>query len=182
MKRTTIATAAATVVAAIAISAAAVLAVPAGAADTYTPALAPKATTSVKVAVDEAAAYTASAAKRVAAVARKRTAKRAAARKVTTVSSTSAGTSDAARAQSVLAGLIAKYPILAGTTVEMGDARGYQAIAYYSSGRIIISRTHTASIERILNHEVWHVIDYRDNGSINWGENLPPANASSFAN
>lgn len=81
---------------------------------------------------------------------------------------------DAARAKAILAGLIAKYPILQGTTVTMGDARGYQAIALYKSGRIIISPTHTATLERILNHEVWHIIDWRDNGRIDWGEQVPP--------
>ncbi|PKQ10352.1 MAG: hypothetical protein CVT69_00130 [Actinobacteria bacterium HGW-Actinobacteria-9] len=81
---------------------------------------------------------------------------------------------DAVRARTILAGLIAKYPILQGTTVTMGDARGYQAIALYKSGQIIISPTHTASLERILNHEIWHIIDWRDNGVIDWGENVPP--------
>jgi hypothetical protein len=79
-----------------------------------------------------------------------------------------------AEAQSILAGLIAAHPILAGTTVSIGDAKGYQAISYYKSGRIVISATHTASLSRILNHEVWHVIDWRDNGVIDWGENIPP--------
>lgn len=79
-----------------------------------------------------------------------------------------------AEAQAILAGLIGQYPILAGTTVSIGDANGYQAIAYYKSGRIVISPTHTASLSRILNHEVWHVIDWRDNGVIDWGENVPP--------
>ena len=81
---------------------------------------------------------------------------------------------DAARAKAILAGLIAKHPILRGTTVTMGDARGYQAIALYKSGRIIISPTHTASLERILNHEIWHIIDWRDNNRIDWGEQVPP--------
>ena len=52
--------------------------------------------------------------------------------------------------------------------------QGRQAIAYYKSGRIVISPSHTASLSRILNHEVWHIIDYRDNGVIDWGENIPP--------
>ncbi|MDZ4063614.1 MAG: hypothetical protein U1E22_03005 [Coriobacteriia bacterium] len=79
-----------------------------------------------------------------------------------------------AQAQSILSGLIAKYPILAGTTVTIGDARGYQAIAYYQSGRIVISKSHSASLSTILNHEVWHIIDWRDNNKIDWGENVPP--------
>jgi hypothetical protein len=94
--------------------------------------------------------------------------------------STSSTASDITRARAILAGYVAKYPILKGTTVEFGDARGYQAIALYKSGRIIISPTHTASLERIIGHEIWHIIDWRDNGQINWGESVPPANASSF--
>lgn len=82
--------------------------------------------------------------------------------------------SELSQARSILAGLIAKHPILKGTTVSFGDARGYQAIALYTSGRIIISPSHTASLSRILNHEVWHIIDWRDNGKIDWGENVPP--------
>ncbi|TLM72301.1 MAG: hypothetical protein FDZ70_08485 [Actinobacteria bacterium] len=82
--------------------------------------------------------------------------------------------SELTKARAILAGLIAKHPILKGTTVTFGDARGYQAIAYYKSGRIVISATHTATLERILNHEIWHVIDWRDNGRIDWGENVPP--------
>ena len=92
----------------------------------------------------------------------------------TTQVKNTASSSDAARAKAILAGLVAKYPILQGTTVTMGDARGYQAIALYKSGRIIVSPSHTASLERILNHEVWHVIDWRDNGRIDWGEQVPP--------
>jgi len=84
------------------------------------------------------------------------------------------GSGEVAAARTILAGLIAKHPILAGSTVDFGDARGYQAICYYKGGRIVISPTHTASLERILNHEIWHIIDWRDNGRIDWGENIPP--------
>jgi hypothetical protein len=80
----------------------------------------------------------------------------------------------------VLRSYIGKYPILGGATVSIGDARGYQAICYYGSGRIVISPTHSASIDRIMAHEIWHIIDWRDNGKIDWGESIPPKNASSF--
>ena len=84
-------------------------------------------------------------------------------------------TDELAQAKSILAGLIARYPILAGTTVTFGDTPGgYQAVAYYKSGRIIVNPNHTASLSTILNHEVWHIIDWRDNGVIDWGENVPP--------
>lgn len=148
------------------------LAAPAGAADAYTPALAPTAQLAPKVAV-ASAAYTPR-------IASKRAARIARAKALAAASGSTTSGSEDTRARAILAGLIAKYPILKGTTVSIGDARGYQAIAYYQSGRIVISRTHTASLERILNHEVWHIIDYRDNGKINWGENVPPSNASSY--
>jgi hypothetical protein len=78
------------------------------------------------------------------------------------------------QAKSILASYISKYPILKGTTVEFGDAKGYQAIAYYKSGRIVISPTHRSSLSAIIGHEIWHIIDWRDNGKIDWGEKVPP--------
>ena len=83
-------------------------------------------------------------------------------------------TDETTQARAILADYIARYPILAGSTVSFGDAKGYQAICYYRSGRIVISTTHTASLERIIGHEIWHIIDWRDNGVIDWGENVPP--------
>ncbi|MHB1322941.1 MAG: hypothetical protein ACYCXZ_01165 [Coriobacteriia bacterium] len=89
-------------------------------------------------------------------------------------SATAAVPSSGGDLQSILNGYIAKYPILAGATATYGDAKGYQAIAYYKSGRIVVSPTHTASLQRIIGHEIWHIIDWRDNGIIDWGENVPP--------
>lgn len=83
-------------------------------------------------------------------------------------------TDELSEARSLLAAQIRKHPILAGATVSFGDARGYQAVSYYKSGRIVISKSHTASLSRIINHEIWHIIDWRDNGVIDWGENVPP--------
>jgi len=86
-----------------------------------------------------------------------------------------------AEARAILARYVSTYPILQGTTVNFGDTRGNpQAIVYYKSGRIMINPNHTVSLERIVAHEVWHIIDWRDNGQINWGENIPPANANDF--
>lgn len=82
--------------------------------------------------------------------------------------------SELAKAKAILASMIARYPILAGTTLSFGKTPGgYQAVTYYKSGRILISPTHTASLDRIVRHEAWHVIDWRDNGRIDWGENVP---------
>lgn len=91
----------------------------------------------------------------------------------TATRSGTAPSSESAQAQAILAGYVAKYPILQGATVSFGDAKGYQAICYYRSGRIVISPTHTASLERIIRHEIGHIIDWRDNGVIDWGENIP---------
>jgi len=101
------------------------------------------------------------------------TVKSTATRTSTPVTKRAAAGSETAQAKAILAGLIAKHPILQGTTVSFGDARGYQAIALYKSGRIVISSSHTATLTRILNHEVGHIIDWRDNGVIDWGENIP---------
>jgi hypothetical protein len=88
-----------------------------------------------------------------------------------------------ASAQAVLDGLKATYPrYLGSATVLFGDASGYQAVCYFTAARIVISPTHTAGLERILGHEVWHVIDWQDNGRIDWGEAVPPANAATYAN
>jgi len=85
------------------------------------------------------------------------------------------------RARAILASRIAMYPILKGATVEFGDTKGNpQGICYYKSGRIVINPNHTRSLETIIDHEIWHIIDWRDNGRIDWGEKVPPANASSF--
>jgi hypothetical protein len=82
--------------------------------------------------------------------------------------------SELATAKAILAKLIAKYPILVGTTVSIGATPGgYQAVTYYKSARILVSPTHTAPLDRIMLHECWHIIDWRDNGVIDWGENVP---------
>ncbi|MDO8915940.1 MAG: hypothetical protein Q7W16_07660 [Coriobacteriia bacterium] len=90
---------------------------------------------------------------------------------------------EAALAQTILDGLKAQYPrYLSNATVSMGDAMGYQAISYYTSGRIVVSPTHTATLSRIMNHEIWHIIDWQDDGALDWGEAIPPTNMSTYAN
>ena len=75
--------------------------------------------------------------------------------------------------RNALAEQIERHPILAGTSITYGDAQGYQAISYYTEGKIVVSQDHQASVSRIVEHEVWHVIDWRDNNRIDWGENVP---------
>jgi hypothetical protein len=90
---------------------------------------------------------------------------------------------EGALAETLLAGYKAQYPRYLGTaTVEFGDARGYQAVSYYTVGRIVISPTHTASVQAIVAHEIWHVIDWQDNNVIDWGESIPPASMATYAN
>lgn len=92
-------------------------------------------------------------------------------------------TAEQIQAQTIIDGYISKCPILAGTVVEIKSIEsGYQAVAYYVSGRIIISPTHTATLSRILAHEIFHIYDWRDNNVINWGENLPPSPVPSCFN
>jgi hypothetical protein len=184
-------------------------AAPAGASAGFDPKLTPSEQAAEKVETAEAAPYTASASpKRATKVVKpKSTSKRttsnsrpatvtAKSTKTTAKPRTSAtktkspgtGTkstatksgSDLSRAQSLLKSYTRKYPILKGSTVTIGDARGHQAICYYQSGRIVISPKRKASLEAIVAHEIWHIIDWRDNGRIDWGESVPPKNASSY--
>jgi hypothetical protein len=95
--------------------------------------------------------------------------------------SVASSSSDLSTARSVLASLKATYKYLDGVTVEMGTTPGgYQAVSYFTRGRILISTRHTASISRILKHEIWHIIDWRDNGKIDWRESVPPHNAADY--
>jgi hypothetical protein len=85
------------------------------------------------------------------------------------------------QARLILASRISLYPIVEGSTVEFGDTGDNpQALVYYTSARIVINPGHTVSLERIIDHEIWHIIDWRDNGQIDWGESVPPANAADY--
>ena len=90
---------------------------------------------------------------------------------------------DARAAAEALGDLQRAYRLLDGVTVTFGDTpRGHEAVAYYTQGRIVISRTHTVDVVTILRHEVWHIIDWRDDQVIDWGESLPPAVSSTYLN
>ncbi len=142
----------------------------------FDPALEPASRPAAVVAVPDSPQY-------VPAATPKRTARRVQSSRasLSAASGTAATDSKLRRAKAILARQVARYPILRGTTVEIGDAKGYQAISYYKSGRIVISPSHRASLERIIAHEIWHIIDWRHNNRIDWGENIPPKNASRFA-
>lgn len=83
--------------------------------------------------------------------------------------------SEQEQARAIVNGLITRNAYLrqAPVSVTFGDARGYQAITYYTTGQIIVSASHTASLDVILRHECGHIIDWRDNGTIDWGESIP---------
>jgi hypothetical protein len=88
---------------------------------------------------------------------------------------------DILQAREFLDGLQEKYDYLDGVTVSGGATpSGHEAVAYYREGRIVISPTRSASVEDILAHEVWHIIDWRDNGRIDWGENVPPTGWAAY--
>jgi hypothetical protein len=152
-------------------------------ADTLAPVVladAREAVATAKALEAEAAAASAAAASAAYRAPAKKSSKPAPKKSTKTANRPSSG-SELAQATSILASLKAKYPrYLGGVTVSIGNASGYQAVAYYTSGRIVISPKHTASLSRILNHEIWHIIDWRDNGRIDWRESVPPAGASRF--
>lgn len=101
--------------------------------------------------------------------------------KVPPVAPASDASRDLSRANTILDAMKADYPLLDGVTVVMGttpDAR--EAVSYYRDGQIVISTDHTVSIDKIMSHEIWHIIDWRDNGRIDWNEDVPPTNAASY--
>jgi hypothetical protein len=90
---------------------------------------------------------------------------------------------DARDAEAALDRLKAEYPLLSGITVTIGSTpRGEEAVAYYTRDEILIDSGHKVDVETILAHEIWHIIDWRDNGRIDWGEYVPPANQADFRN
>jgi hypothetical protein len=75
--------------------------------------------------------------------------------------------SEQARAEQILASLIAKNPILQGTTVYVRDCpHNWQGCTYYESAVIWIDPDHAAPLEKIMVHECNHIIDWRSDGDI----------------
>lgn len=88
---------------------------------------------------------------------------------------------ETARANVSLARLASRYRYLDSVTVTVGSTPdGRQAVSYYTRGVIVIDRNHEYSIDVILEHEIWHVVDWRDNGRLDWGEDVPPSDAASY--
>jgi hypothetical protein len=85
----------------------------------------------------------------------------------TTQSSSRSSTSEQALARRILARYIARYPILRGVQVYIRECpNNWQGCAYYKQGIILIDPDHTASLERIIAHEVQHIIDWRQDHDI----------------
>jgi ribosomal protein S18 acetylase RimI-like enzyme len=94
----------------------------------------------------------------------------------------SAQARDQAWANRLLSALQTDYRHLDGVTVRFGvTPGGEEAVAYYRTGEILVSASHTVGVREILGHEIWHVIDWRDNGRIDWGEEIPPVNSADYA-
>jgi len=89
--------------------------------------------------------------------------------------------SDVERATALLESYQATYRYLDDVTVSEGPTpEGEQAVSYYTDGQIVLDPDHSATTEAIMAHEIWHVIDYRDNGKIDWGESIPPENTADY--
>lgn len=77
----------------------------------------------------------------------------------------------AALAQALLNAEIAKNPILVGTTIKIQECpNDWQACAWYKRGEIWVDPDHRAPLERIISHEVAHIIDWREDGDIDYND------------
>ncbi len=102
-------------------------------------------------------------------------------RKTTARPIVAAAPDETQQAEAILGNLRKTYRYLDGVTVAMGSTpNGYQAVSYYTTGQIVVNKNHSVPLDEILAHEIWHIIDYRDNGRIDWGENLPPSNTAAY--
>lgn len=88
---------------------------------------------------------------------------------------------DVRQASEVLDGLKRTYRYLDGVEVSFGPTpHGEVAVAYYTTGQIVISNAHSVGLKAILSHEIWHIIDWRDNRRLDWGEDLPPNDSYAY--
>ncbi len=74
-------------------------------------------------------------------------------------------------AQQILAYQIVRNPILQGAKVYIQDCpNNWQGCAFYESGIIWIDPNHEASLEKIILHECNHIIDWRQDGDIDYND------------
>jgi hypothetical protein len=86
-------------------------------------------------------------------------------------SSASAGYSKQDEANAILAGLIAQYPLLQGSVVYIQETpNGWEGAAYYKSGVILVNPNHTYSLYEIIYHEAMHILDWREDGKIDYND------------
>lgn len=75
------------------------------------------------------------------------------------------------RAEQILNAFILKYPILKGVKIYVKDCpNNWQGCAYYTKGIILIDPDHTAPLERIIEHEIKHIIDWREDYDIDYND------------
>lgn len=73
-----------------------------------------------------------------------------------------------------LARQIRRFPQLKGVRIEWShQTYGHQAVTFYQSGVIRINPDRRAPLWKIVRHETGHVVDWRNNHHIDWGENIP---------
>lgn len=74
-------------------------------------------------------------------------------------------------AQQILDKQIIKNPILKGTTIFIRDCpNNWQGCAFYELGIIWIDPDHRAPLEEIVIHECNHIIDWREDGDIDYDD------------
>lgn len=75
------------------------------------------------------------------------------------------------KAEKILAAYIAKYPILKGVKIYIKDCpNNWQGCAYYTKGIILIDPDHTAPLEKIIAHEIKHILDWRTDRDIDYND------------
>lgn len=75
------------------------------------------------------------------------------------------------KAEQILAYYISKYPILKGVKVYVRDCpNNWQGCAYYTKGIILVDPDHTAPLQKIIEHEVMHIIDWRTDNKIDYND------------
>ncbi|MCX7832580.1 MAG: hypothetical protein N2440_06760 [Actinobacteria bacterium] len=75
------------------------------------------------------------------------------------------------RAEQLLNAYISKYPILKGVRIYVRDCpNNWQGCAYYTKGIILIDPDHTAPLEKIVAHEIKHIIDWREDNDIDYND------------
>jgi hypothetical protein len=75
------------------------------------------------------------------------------------------------RAEEILAYYISRYPILQGVRIYVRDCpNNWEGCAYYTKGIILVDPDHRHSLEEIIAHEVKHIIDWREDGKIDYND------------